>query len=549
MTLTFKSRLFGTLLATNLCVLVLGMSSYFFLGQVGARLENFTIGILHRLELAHELQQATNARAIAVRNATLLDDPTQKTIAFDEFAAHQKATAESLSALQGAVRDAQLPASVVSSVQRIAAIEAKYAPAAREIVSDLKSGRKAQAIEKIQTACTPTLSELTAAINEYMRVTDERTKDYIRETESSTRAQRIILTTTAVTSLLISAVLGFLLLRNIHATLGDEPEAIREMLGELANGKLYAIQEKRVSVQNSILAAMFDMQKSMSNVVAHVRSGSEGVATASFEIAQGNQDLSSRTESQASALEETASSMEELSSQVKHTADNARQANQLAVNASEVAVRGGEVVGRVVQTMKEINESSRRISDITSVIDGIAFQTNILALNAAVEAARAGDQGRGFAVVASEVRSLAGRSAEAAKEIKKLINASVERVEQGTMLVDEAGSTMSEVVGSIRRVSDLVSEISAASSEQSAGVVHVGEAVAQMDQVTQQNAALVEQMAAAASSLKSQADELVQTVLVFDLGTDESAFETTLVRDPQMSWALKGSERRMLPGG
>jgi methyl-accepting chemotaxis protein len=209
--------------------------------------------------------------------------------------------------------------------------------------------------------------------------------------------------------------------------------------------------------------------------------------------------------------------MEELSATVKQNADNARQANQLAMNASTVAVRGGDVVTQVVDTMKGINEASRKISDIISVIDGIAFQTNILALNAAVEAARAGEQGRGFAVVASEVRSLAGRSADAAKEIKTLINTSVERVEHGTVLVDQAGSTMTEVVDAIRRVTDIMGEISAASNEQSLGVSQVGEAVTQMDQVTQQNAALVEQMAAAASGLKAQAQDLVQVVAVFKL--------------------------------
>nr|WP_295773539.1 methyl-accepting chemotaxis protein [Rhodoferax sp.] len=265
------------------------------------------------------------------------------------------------------------------------------------------------------------------------------------------------------------------------------------------------------------LAALKEMQSNLVDVVSTVRVGSEGVAGASSEIAQGNNDLSMRTEQQASALEETAASMEELSSTVKQNADSAKQANQLAQSASTVAIQGGTVVGQVVETMKGINESSRKISDIISVIDGIAFQTNILALNAAVEAARAGEQGRGFAVVASEVRSLAGRSAEAAKEIKQLINASVERVEQGTVLVDKAGVTMTEVVSSIRRVTDIMGEISAASSEQASGVQQVGEAVMQMDQVTQQNAALVEQMAAAASSLKALAAEQVQAVSVFRL--------------------------------
>ena len=271
-----------------------------------------------------------------------------------------------------------------------------------------------------------------------------------------------------------------------------------------------------------LLNALHDMQISLSHVVSNVRNNADSVAAASTEIAQGNNDLSARTEQQASALEETSASMEELSSTVQANAENARTANQLAVSASTVAVQGGDVVAEVVTTMKGINDSSKKIADIISVIDGIAFQTNILALNAAVEAARAGEQGRGFAVVASEVRNLAQRSADAAKEIKTLIHASVERVELGTTLVDKAGATMSEVVSAIRRVTDIVGEISAASSEQSAGVAQVGDAITEMDQATQQNAALVEQSAAAADSLKVQAQQLVQAVAVFRLADSEA---------------------------
>ncbi len=255
----------------------------------------------------------------------------------------------------------------------------------------------------------------------------------------------------------------------------------------------------------------------MESAVSSVRASAASMDVACAEIAAGNHDLSARTESQASSLQQTAASMEELSSTVKQNADNARQANQLAQSASTVAVQGGEVVAQVVDTMKGINDSSKKIADIISVIDGIAFQTNILALNAAVEAARAGEQGRGFAVVASEVRSLAGRSADAAKEIKTLISDSVQRVGHGTTLVDQAGATMNEVVASIKRVTDIMGEISAASAEQNQGVAQVGEAVTQIDQATQQNAALVEEMAAAASSLKGQAQDLVQAVSVFKL--------------------------------
>ena len=285
--------------------------------------------------------------------------------------------------------------------------------------------------------------------------------------------------------------------------------------GDLASSIAADDAHDEVGHLNTVMRAM---QERLRQTVTLVRSNAEQVATASAEIAQGNNDLSARTEQQASALEQTAASMEELSSTVKQNADNARQGNQLAQSASAVAIQGGDVVGQVVHTMKGINDASRKIADIIGVIDGIAFQTNILALNAAVEAARAGEQGRGFAVVASEVRSLAGRSAEAAKEIKGLISVSVERVAEGTALVDQAGATMTEVVSSIRRVTDIMGEISAASTEQSQGVAQVGEAVTQMDQATQQNAALVEESAAAAESLTAQAQQLVQAVAVFKLG-------------------------------
>jgi methyl-accepting chemotaxis protein len=266
-----------------------------------------------------------------------------------------------------------------------------------------------------------------------------------------------------------------------------------------------------------MLRALGEMQTSLARTVSQVRSTADSVATGSAQIAQGNQDLSSRTEEQASALQQTAATMEQLGTTVRSNSDSAQQANQLAKGATEVATQGGSVVSQVVTTMRGINDSSRKIGDIIGVIDGIAFQTNILALNAAVEAARAGEQGRGFAVVASEVRSLAQRSADAAKEIKTLIGRSVEQVEQGTVLVDQAGKTMGEIVGSIQRVSDIVAEITAASLEQSSGVQQVGQAVTQIDQTTQQNAALVEESAAAADSLRTQAQRLVQAVAVFKL--------------------------------
>ncbi|MBO1248977.1 cache domain-containing protein [Comamonas denitrificans] len=293
-----------------------------------------------------------------------------------------------------------------------------------------------------------------------------------------------------------------------------------QVIDVMANGDLSRpIHVKGRDEISVLLKTLGHMQTQLASVVLSVRQGSESVASASGQIAQGNQDLSARTESQASSLEETAASMEELGSTVRHNADNARQANQLAQGASSIAAQGGVVVEQVVKTIRSIHEDSNKMADIIGVIDGIAFQTNILALNAAVEAARAGEQGRGFAVVASEVRALAQRSAAAAKEIKALIDTSMGRVQAGTAQADKAGQTMQEVVQSIERVRDLMGEISAASQEQSEGVSQIGEAVTNMDQVTQQNAALVEEMAAAAASLNSQAHDLVSAVAVFQLAT------------------------------
>ncbi len=357
-----------------------------------------------------------------------------------------------------------------------------------------------------------------------------------RAIEGSQVATRISLIVMALVS--VASMAGALwLTRRIVAPIGEAVSLAEKVAHGDLTTPIHATGTDEIGV---LLASLQSMQDSLSKLVINVRRGSEGVATASAEIAQGNHDLSARTEQQASALEQTAASMEELGTTVRQNAESASHANQLAQSASTIAVDGGNVVSQVVETMRDINDSSRKISDIISVIDGIAFQTNILALNAAVEAARAGEQGRGFAVVASEVRSLAGRSADAAKEIKSLINASVERVEHGSTLVDKAGVTMTEVVSSIRRVTDIMGEISAASTEQSNGVAQVGEAVTHMDQATQQNAALVEQMAAAASSLKSQAQDLVHLVDEFKVNDGDAYAQT---RAPAPLAAFKAPSR------
>ncbi len=394
---------------------------------------------------------------------------------------------------------------------------AAYLVINKNVVALGRSGKQKDAIDIGEGAAKMTSDEAIDALDKLTAFNFEGGKKAAENAARTYSQARLWTVALLLGAVLIGSLLAVFITRGLLRTLGGEPAHATALTEDLASGKLYVDIALKPGDQGSVLAGIAHMRDSLTRIVREVRTRADGIATSSHEIAQGNHDLSSRTEQQANALQSTASSMNQLNSTVRQNADGARQANQLARNASEVAAHGGEVVSQVVQTMKGINESSRKIADIISVIDGIAFQTNILALNAAVEAARAGEQGRGFAVVASEVRSLAGRSAEAAKEIKNLISASVERVEQGTALVDQAGATMTNVVTAIRRVTDLMSDISAASEEQSQEVGRVGVAITQMDEVTQQNAALVEEMAAAASSLSTQAAELVDAVAVFEL--------------------------------
>ena len=424
-----------------------------------------------------------------------------------------------------------------AAYEKIAASGAEFWAIEAPNVKLIEAGDNAGAFDMLVAKVIPARNRLLGVLEvEKKRQAASLNAELDSVAESVIRSRTEVIAFAAVITLGLVAFgvyIGRLLTRRIAAS---QAVADRVRDGDLT----VAVVDTSRDEFTPLLNALRDMQSSLTQVVGNVRQNSESVATASAQIAQGNQDQSQRTEEQASALEETAASMEELSSTVKQNADNAKQANQLALSASTVAVQGGEVVSQVVTTMKGINDSSKKIADIISVIDGIAFQTNILALNAAVEAARAGEQGRGFAVVASEVRNLAQRSAEAAKKIKSLISTSVERVEQGTALVDQAGTTMTEVVDSIKRVTDIMGEISAASAEQSAGVAQVGEAVGQMDQATQQNAALVEESAAAAESLKTQAQQLVAAVAVFTLGAGHGAARAPVASSA--SWS--GGERR-----
>jgi methyl-accepting chemotaxis protein len=378
----------------------------------------------------------------------------------------------------------------------------------------IRNDQKAEAFAYLVDEVIPVRNQLLAALADSVRFQEDALR-----ADLATVGGNAANTFRVLVALVVATIIGLALFAwYISRTLQRRVHLSRQVAESVRDGELgMRVDDAERDEFSPLLAALRDMQLSLSNVVSDVRSSAESVASASVQISHGNSDLSQRTEQQASTLQTTSASMEELSAAVRQNADSAVQANQLAQGASTVASRGGEVVGQVVQTMKGINDSSRKIVDIIGVIDGIAFQTNILALNAAVEAARAGEQGRGFAVVASEVRSLAGRSAEAAKEIKALISASVQRVEQGSLLVDQAGTTMVQIVDAIQRVTDIIGEISAASSQQSDGVSQVGQAVTMMDHATQQNAALVEESAAAAASLSTQAQNLVRAMAVFKL--------------------------------
>ena len=516
--MNFNNMKVGTRLACGFALVILaglGVAIYgaWQLDRIKTEVNRLVQERIAKVEQVNQLKDNLNSVARITRNIVLLTDDKAKQVELGRIKEIRASSSSIFKDLDQAARD--------DSERKVLANLTGYRTAYNEAINkalDLAMASQAeQAREMLLVKTRPAQLAYFKVLDEFVIVQKQEmnaTGVLVREISRRTGVLMLII---ALLSAVAAALLGWFITRSLTRQLGGEPQYAAQVVREIAAGNLQVEVALRSGDQSSMLAAMRAMRDSLSNVVGTVRRGAETVATASLQIAQGNQDLSARTEMQASSLEETAASMEELSSTVKQNADNARQANQMALTASSVAEQGGTVVTQVVGTMKEISESSRKIADIISVIDGIAFQTNILALNAAVEAARAGEQGRGFAVVASEVRNLAGRSAAAAKEIKELITDSVERVSQGTALVDQAGATMNEVVASVRRVTDIMNEISAASAEQSAGVAQVGEAVTQMDEATQQNAALVEEMAAAGASLNSQAQELVQAVAVFSL--------------------------------
>jgi len=468
-----------------------------------------------KVAMANEIESQVNIIARALRNVLLVSDQDQVKKEIQRIYEARKSivgTLEKLEKTMSTEKGKML-------FRDIATVRATFLEITNRFLKLAEEGKKEEGIKVLMRDLRPVQNTYLGAVDKLTAYLTETMNAKAAEAEESYKSARMIMLALTAGGVFIAGLIAFLTTRSITRPI-NEAVHIAETV---ASGDLTArIEVNSKDETGQLMQALKHMNDSLIKIVGEVRTGTHTIATASAQIAAGNQDLSSRTEEQASSLEETASSMEELTSTVKQNADNARQANQLAITASGVAVKGGNVVSQVVTTMDAINTSSKKIVDIISVIDGIAFQTNILALNAAVEAARAGEQGRGFAVVATEVRSLAQRSASAAREIKGLIDDSVEKVGEGSRLVGEAGTTMDEVVTSIQRVTDIMSEITAASQEQSAGIEQVNQAVAQMDTVTQQNAALVEEAAAAAESLQDQAKNLVQVVGVFRTGDNQA---------------------------
>ncbi|MFM0039345.1 methyl-accepting chemotaxis protein [Paraburkholderia strydomiana] len=511
--LTIKNKLIAGFGMLSLIVVVVCGLSLKALSDSTEGFSSFVRGINARAEMAMQVRTAVDRRAIAARNLVLVTKPQDIDIEkADVMRAHEdvQANLKKLNEMIATATDTSDKArSLVAGINRV---EAAYGPVATDIVNLALNNKRDDAIVKMDEQCRPLLAALVRATDAYADYTHGRQEQLINNYATHFQNQRNLLIAISLAAVALAIAACVLITRAVTGPLRVAIDVARTV----AQGDL----RTRIVVDgrdetSKLLGALREMNERLTAIVGRVRDSSASIAGAARQIAAGNMDLSQRTEQQAASLQETASSMEQLTSTVKQNADNAQQGSALAANASSVAQKGSAVVGQVVNTMQDISDSSTKIADITGIIEGIAFQTNILALNAAVEAARAGEQGRGFAVVASEVRSLAQRSSSAAKEIKDLIANSVGKIRDGSTLAGEAGKTMSEVTHAVARVTDIMSEIAAASSEQSRGIEQVNLAITQMDNVTQQNAALVEEAAAASRSMEDQGQQLNEAVAFF----------------------------------
>ncbi|MCA8491963.1 methyl-accepting chemotaxis protein [Burkholderia arboris] len=511
--MSIKTKLLGGFgLLAAVVVIVSGMALKA-LSDTNAEFSRYMNGISARANLSAQIRTAVDRRAIAARNLVLVTKPSDVEVELAEVNQAHKDVQEHLAKLKDMMANATDTSDRARElVGDIVRIEGSYGPVALRIVGLAQAGKKDEATADIDDNCRPLLAQLVRATDAYATYTHERELAIAQQFADRYVMERNLLAGICLIAVAVAAAGGLWLTRKITVPIGSAVDVARTV----ADGDLGSrIQVSGNDETRDLLEALRTMNERLIGIVGRVRDSSNSIAHAVSEIASGNLDLSQRTEEQAASLQETAATMEQFTSTVRLNAENAQQASTLAANASDVAQRGSSVVGRVVDTMTEIGLSSSKIADITGIIEGIAFQTNILALNAAVEAARAGEQGRGFAVVASEVRSLAQRSSTAAKEIKELISVSVQTIQDGSALAGEAGKTMSDVTQAVARVTDIMGEIAAASAEQSRGIDQVNLTITQMDETTQQNAALVEQAAAASKSLEAQGRELSETVAAF----------------------------------
>ncbi|RRS04300.1 HAMP domain-containing protein [Aquabacterium soli] len=525
---------FICLAAVVLLVSGLALSS---LTRANDRFSDYLEGANQRERMATAVRGAATRRAIAARNLVLVTQASDREL-------EKAAVVKSQQDMDEAVKN--LRASVAPSVhsdatdedramvETIAQVEEKYRTVAGHIVALELQGHREEAVAKMNAECRPLLAQLLKITNDFVEHEHDQAVARAKGAEQAYASDKALMLATCLAAIVAATAMGWLLSNGVTRPLN---RAVK-LAEAVAAGDLRSdIVVDRGDETGQLLSALKSMNDSLGSMVGQVRQAADSIAVASTEIATGNMDLSSRTEQQASALQQTAASMQHMTGTVQHNADSSRQASVLAASAADVAGRGGLVVERVVHTMGDISEASRKIADIIGVIDGIAFQTNILALNAAVEAARAGEQGRGFAVVAGEVRTLAQRSAQAAKEIKQLIVDSSEKVQAGSRLVDEAGTTMNDVVAQVKRMNDLIAEVNASTTEQSVGIGQVNQAVASLDHGTQQNAALVEESAAAAESLRQQAAALQNVIAAFK--TRDNAPALAMAEEAQMLYASR----------